>query len=74
LEPSEADEDEEWGGIAQEGQTTATVDIAPGGKPKKPPTGEELRVINDAKDLFRSSTFKLQVWYAHNLLPGAESV
>ncbi|KAG6918794.1 hypothetical protein DXG01_011546 [Tephrocybe rancida] len=33
----------------------------PGTKPKKPPTGEELRAIKDARDLFRSSSFKLQI-------------
>lgn len=32
-----------------------------GTKPKKPPTGEELRNIKDAADLYQSSSFKLQV-------------
>ena len=32
-----------------------------GTKPKKPPTGEELRNIKDATELYRSSSFKLQV-------------
>ncbi|KAJ7178760.1 Nrap protein [Mycena crocata] len=56
-------DNEEWGGIAPaQVQVAVTVDnSAFGTKPKKPPTGEELRVINDAKDLFRSSTFKLQI-------------
>lgn len=32
-----------------------------GKKIHKPPTGEELREIKDATDLFRSNSFKLQV-------------
>ncbi|KAJ7116340.1 Nrap protein [Mycena epipterygia] len=61
-ETEELEDNEEWGGIAPTpGQAAATVEHASGTKPKKPPTGEELRVINDAKDLFRSSTFKLQI-------------
>jgi U3 small nucleolar RNA-associated protein 22 len=28
---------------------------------KKPPTGEELRAMKDAADLYQSSSFKLQV-------------
>ncbi|KAJ6612257.1 Nrap protein [Mycena sp. CBHHK59/15] len=58
-------DDDEWTGIApQEGQSTdvsSAGNKTPGTKPKKPPTGEELRVIKDAKDLFQSSTFKLQI-------------
>ncbi|KAJ7454829.1 Nrap protein [Mycena latifolia] len=59
----EDEDNEEWGGIAPvQGQAAGNVESSnPGTKPKKPPTGEELRVINDAKDLFRSSTFKLQI-------------
>lgn len=30
-------------------------------KSKKPPTGEELRTIKEASDLYKSNTFKLQV-------------
>lgn len=65
----ELEDDEEWGGIAAtQSQTTAFEEnTATGTKPKLPPTGEELRVINDAKDLFRSSTFKLQVYSGHKL-------
>ncbi|KAJ7721723.1 Nrap protein [Mycena maculata] len=57
------EDDEKWGGIApiQDQTTVAAESTIPGTKPKKPPTGEELRVINDAKDLFQSSTFKLQI-------------
>ncbi|CAA7262477.1 unnamed protein product [Cyclocybe aegerita] len=53
--------EEEWGGI--EGSQAAAVEITPhpGTKPKKPPTGEELRAIKDASDLFKSSSFKLQI-------------
>ncbi|KAF8154805.1 Nrap protein [Crassisporium funariophilum] len=58
----EDDKSEEWGGIggeqaaapSKEGNRTGT-------KPKKPPTGEELRDIKDATDLFKSSSFKLQI-------------
>ncbi|KAJ7183097.1 Nrap protein [Mycena filopes] len=58
-----SDDNEEWGGIAPAQNQTAPVPArsGPGTKPKLPPTGEELRVINDAKDLFRSSSFKLQI-------------
>ncbi|KAF7375127.1 Mannose-6-phosphate isomerase [Mycena sanguinolenta] len=51
--------DEEWGGITS--TQPATVIESNGSKPKLPPTGEELRVINDAQNLFKSSTFKLQI-------------
>lgn len=54
----EDQEDQEWGGIRGDKDSDAHQ---PGTKPKKPPTGEELRVIKDATDLFRSSSFKLQV-------------
>lgn len=58
---SSLDEDE-WGEISPlpTEQTGAEVH-GPGTKPQKPPTGEELRVIKDATDLFRSSSFKLQI-------------
>lgn len=62
---NEEDENPEWEGIGQEGDHNVSVDVneeaRPGTKPKKPPTGEELRAIKDATDLFRSSSFKLQV-------------
>lgn len=35
--------------------------VASGKRTNKPPTGEELRTIKDATDLFRSNSFKLQV-------------
>lgn len=62
---SDDDEDSgegEWGGISFPlvDQTDAEVHGS-ATKPQKPPTGEELRVIKDATDLFRSSSFKLQV-------------
>lgn len=58
---SQSEEGEEWAGI--EGTTTVSQENYEqgGGKPNKPPIGEELRVIKDAADLFRSSSFKLQV-------------
>ncbi|GLB41186.1 putative U3 small nucleolar RNA-associated protein 22 [Lyophyllum shimeji] len=48
----------EWNGVEDQ---AIGGDHQPGTKPKKPPTGEELRVIKDATDLFRSSSFKLQI-------------
>lgn len=64
---SSLDEDE-WGEISPlpTEQTGAEVH-GPGTKPQKPPTGEELRVIKDATDLFRSSSFKLQASASHAL-------
>lgn len=61
-------EDEPWGGFGggSENDFPASTDQAeshPGQEEKRrnPATGEELRVIKDATDLFRSSSFKLQV-------------
>ncbi|KAG6887313.1 hypothetical protein C0992_012897, partial [Termitomyces sp. T32_za158] len=51
----------EWGGLHGKDDVNATSSHAPGTKPKKPPTGEELRVIKDATNLYRSSSFKLQI-------------
>ncbi|KAI0317967.1 Nrap protein [Amylostereum chailletii] len=48
-------EEEEWGGLST-GVSPRRI-----GKPKKPPTGEEVRAIKEATDLFRSSSFKLQI-------------
>lgn len=58
-----ASDDEEWGGISSPVKDDSASAGRPGTKPKKPPTGEELRAIKDATDLFRSSSFKLQVCY-----------
>ena len=56
------DDEEEWGGIDGERSNAPEREgREPGTKPEKPPTGEELRAIKDATDLFRSSSFKLQV-------------
>ncbi|KAJ4474074.1 Nrap protein [Lentinula edodes] len=49
-------EEEEWGGVHHEGQDRGHS----GEKPSKL-TGEEIRAIKDASDLFRSNTFKLQI-------------
>lgn len=55
-------EEGEWGGISAEPPTISSGISRPAGmKSKKPPTGDELRAIKDASDLFRSSSFKLQV-------------
>lgn len=51
---------EEWGGISnQPVEGVASEDHIKASK--KPPTAEELRAIKDASDLFKSSSFKLQV-------------
>ncbi|PFH49460.1 hypothetical protein AMATHDRAFT_178762 [Amanita thiersii Skay4041] len=50
------EEEDEWGGIegaAEEGESTDKI--------RRPPTGEEIRTIRDAADLFRSGSFKLQI-------------
>ena len=54
--------EEEWGGLGDEDEPASTAHNKPSSsKSKKPPTGEELRAIRDATDLYRSSSFKLQV-------------
>ena len=57
--------EEEWGGISDAGKQAEEEAMAyehrTGTKPKKLPTGHELRTIKDATDLFKSSSFKLQV-------------
>jgi U3 small nucleolar RNA-associated protein 22 len=58
----EAEEREEWGGI-EPAKDIIEEESYGGTKPKKPPTGEELRTIKDATELFRSSSFKLQVLF-----------
>lgn len=55
------EEAEEWSGLQQANSGAHQPDERTGTKPKKPPTGEELRNIKDATDLYRSSSFKLQV-------------
>ncbi|KAF7800159.1 hypothetical protein EIP86_011405 [Pleurotus ostreatoroseus] len=59
----EEEEDDEWAGLngANETEDAEASESRPGTKPKKPPTGEELRNIKDATDLYRSSSFKLQI-------------
>lgn len=56
--------EDEWGGISGEqvaASEATTYEHRTGTKPKKPPTGHELRAIKDATDLFKSGSFKLQV-------------
>ncbi|KAI0788916.1 Nrap protein [Irpex lacteus] len=58
------DEEEEtaWGGLNDtEGKPATSHDHRTGTVPKKPPTGEELRTIKDAADLYLSSSFKLKI-------------
>ena len=54
-------EDEEWEGTGVSMDVDGEPHHERGGKPKKPPTGDEVRAIKEATDLFRSSSFKLQV-------------
>jgi U3 small nucleolar RNA-associated protein 22 len=62
MSAMEEDEDQgEWGGIAASNEAISAEENYKGKKAKQPPTGEELRAIRDASDLFKSSSFKLQV-------------
>jgi len=65
MNSDEGSDDEEWGGIETEEAAGNVGEVAPSvsdsSKAVKPPTGGELRVIREATDLYRSSTFKLQV-------------
>ena len=56
---------DEWDGITEE-QTKVLDNMEsrtehPKSKLNRPPTGQELRAIQEAADLFQSSSFKLQV-------------
>ena len=69
------DEEEEgsWGGLdgTDDGKAVEIPNDRHGTTSKKPPTGEELRTIKDAADLYMSSSFKLQVSliiYTHDVL------
>ncbi|PBK93042.1 Nrap protein [Armillaria gallica] len=53
------EQNEEWGGIEPIGVTEGGH--TPKGKPKKPPTGVEVREMKEAADLFKSTGFKLQI-------------
>ena len=60
------EDDEGWAGEGERSENEAPAsadqaDLHAGKKGRKPPTGEELRAIKDAADLFQSSSFKLQV-------------
>jgi U3 small nucleolar RNA-associated protein 22 len=64
------EQDEGWGGFGDGGERSETegdalgkdeTKIHAGQKERKPPTGQEVRVIKDAADLFRSNSFRLQV-------------
>ena len=58
----EDEDEEEWAGVnGASGEPVDEDEKRNGTKPKKPPTGEELRNIKDATELYRSSSFKLQV-------------
>ncbi|TFK71882.1 Nrap protein [Pluteus cervinus] len=53
---------DEWGGITDEQTKVLEGGVEhPKSKPNQPPTGQELRAIQEAGDLFQSSSFKLQI-------------
>ncbi len=54
----------EWEGLGAEPAAIPDQGI----RDKKLPSGEELRAIKDASDLFKSSSFKLQVGVFHQLV------
>jgi U3 small nucleolar RNA-associated protein 22 len=54
-------EEGEWGGIGVTASVAEENLEAGNVKRNKPPTGEELRDIKEAADLFKSNSFKLQV-------------
>jgi U3 small nucleolar RNA-associated protein 22 len=56
--PAEGDE---WGGVDSEPGKVAAAHANGGHTSRVPPSGEELRTIRDATDLYRSGSFKLQV-------------
>ncbi|KAI0266446.1 pre-rRNA processing protein Utp22 [Gloeopeniophorella convolvens] len=52
---------EEWGGIGANGDERTVPGQPSTGKVHKPPTGDEVRAIKEAQELFMSSSFKLQI-------------
>ncbi|KAJ4474430.1 Nrap protein [Lentinula aciculospora] len=52
-----------------EGEWEGVAHLRSSGEKSSKPTGEEIRVIKDASDLFRSNTFKLQI---EALLPNVQ--
>ena len=60
---AEGDNEETWNGLNVNNVKTHAEQGRNGTVPKKPPTGEELRTIKDAADLYMSSSFKLKVRY-----------
>ncbi|EAU86967.1 pre-rRNA processing protein Utp22 [Coprinopsis cinerea okayama7 len=56
------EEEEEWGGVeGGDDEVKPREPLDTSSKPKKPPTAEEMRAIREATDLYRSSSFKLQI-------------
>ncbi|EGN97143.1 hypothetical protein SERLA73DRAFT_92146 [Serpula lacrymans var. lacrymans S7.3] len=65
---SEGADEDEWGGFGEDDEeeqdsTTVVAQAEHGGSnnKSKPPTGQELRAIQDASLLYRSNSFKLQI-------------
>ncbi|KAI0916701.1 hypothetical protein AcV5_003115 [Taiwanofungus camphoratus] len=62
----DSEENEQWTGIGgedsgREETNAGDAEHHTGTQPKKPPKGEELRDIRDATELYRSTSFKLQI-------------
>ncbi|KAI0030094.1 Nrap protein [Vararia minispora EC-137] len=60
-ELDEREDGEAWEGIGKGGARRGLSQASHNGATKNPPTGQEVRVIKQAADLFRSSSFKLQI-------------
>ena len=60
-EGENATEDGQWGGIDNEQEDTIVTAGGENTASKRPPTGEEIRIIQDAAELYRSNAFKLQI-------------
>ncbi|EED77719.1 predicted protein [Postia placenta Mad-698-R] len=66
LDESEEDEEagtneEQWAGLGGEAATAGSAGEHPGTHKNQPPKGQELRNIKDASELYRSTSFKLQI-------------
>lgn len=64
-EENAMDDEDEWTGLSNaEPMVVDSVPHIKGNKKHKPPTGVEVREMKEAENLFRSSSFKLQVRFA----------
>lgn len=74
LDESEEDEEagtneEQWAGLGGEAATAGSAGEHPGTHKNQPPKGQELRNIKDASELYRSTSFKLQVSHDWSTMP-----